>query len=82
MFKTITFEVIGDQRLHCESCEHRVEHALKALPGVGQVRAHAPKQRIDVLFDTAMLEPSAIAERISKAGYQTRVGTGTSDPGN
>ncbi len=82
MLKSITFEVVGDQRLHCESCEHRVEHALKGLPGVGQVRAQARKQRIDVLFDPAVLEPSAIAERISKAGYQTRVGRGTSDSGN
>src|SRR5213593_453499 len=39
MFRSITFEVIGDQRLICEGCEQRVEHALKALPGVGQVRA-------------------------------------------
>ncbi len=80
MFKTISFEVIGEQRLHCESCEHRVESALKTLPGVGKVRAHARKQRIDVLFDAAALEPSAIAERISQVGYETRVGA--SDTGN
>jgi copper chaperone len=78
MFKTITFEVIGDQRLHCETCEQRVERLLKALQGVGQVRAQAHNQRIEVLFDTAALEATAIAERLSKAGYETRVGRSTS----
>jgi copper chaperone len=73
MFKSITFEVIGDQRLVCEGCEQRVQNVLKALPGVGQVHAHASNQRIEVLFDAAKLDPAAIAERISKAGYESRV---------
>lgn len=82
MFKSITFEVIGDQRLHCESCERRVERLLKALPGVGKVRAQAPDQRIEVLFDAAALEPAAIAEHLGKAGYETRIGSPASDSGN
>ena len=79
MFKTITFEVIGDQRLVCEGCEQRVESLLKALQGVGKVRAQARKQRIEVLFDAAVLEPTALAERLAEAGYETRVGSSTSD---
>ena len=73
MFKSVTFEVVGDQRLHCEGCEQRVERLLKAVPGVGQVRAQASNQQIEVLFDTAKLEPNTIAERIGKVGYQTKV---------
>lgn len=72
MFKSITFEVIGDQRLVCAGCEERVEHMLKTLPGVAKVRAQARNQHIDVLFDAAMLDAAAIVERISKAGYQTK----------
>ncbi len=79
MFKSITFEVIGATRLVCESCERRVERLLKALQGVGQVRAHAHNQRIEVLFDAAALEPTAIAERLGKAGYETRVDSSTPD---
>ncbi len=79
MFKSITFEVIGDQRLVCEGCKERVEHVLKALQGVGQVRAQARNQRIEVLFDTVVLDAAAIAERIAKAGYQTKVVSSTSD---
>ena len=75
MTKSITFEVIGDQRLVCEGCEQRIERLLKALAGVRQVRAEAQNQRVEVLFDTAVLEPTAIAERLGEVGYETRVGS-------
>lgn len=79
MFKSVSFEVVGDQRLHCENCERRVERMLKALEGVRQVHAHAGNQQIEVLFDAAALEPTAIAERLTKAGYQTKASGSTSD---
>ena len=75
MFKSVIFEVIGNQRLICDGCERRVEGLLKALQGVTQVRAQARKQSIEVLFDTAELDVRAIAERLNQAGYQTRVGS-------
>jgi len=73
MFKSITFEVIGDQKLVCEGCQERLEHAVKTLQGVGQVRAHARNQRVEVLFDGGVLDANAIEKRIGEAGYQTRV---------
>lgn len=81
MFKSVSFEVVGDQKLHCESCERRVERLLRGLEGVGKVRAQAREQRVEVLYDTAVLEPAAIADRLSTAGYQTRVGGSASDSG-
>ncbi|MBX9625536.1 MAG: heavy-metal-associated domain-containing protein [Gemmataceae bacterium] len=82
MFKSITFEVTGDQRLACEGCEQRVERVLKALPGVGTVRAKAQNQTIQVLYDAAVVDAAAVAERIAKAGYQTRVVSSTSESGS
>jgi copper chaperone len=82
MLKSITFEVVGDQRLTCEGCEQRVERLLTTLQGVRQVRAQARNQRIEVLFDTAVLGAAAIAERVGQAGYQTRVVSSTSGSGN
>ena len=73
MLKTVTFEVTGDQRLNCAACEQRVARLLKTLEGVGQVRAQAATQRIDVLFDARVLQPQTIAERLHEAGYETRV---------
>ena len=74
MLKSVTFEVVGEQQLHCEGCEQRVERMLKALPGVERVRAQARKQRIEVLYDASKQEASAIAEHLGTAGYQTNVG--------
>ncbi len=82
MLKSITFEVVGDQRLTCEGCEQRVERILKTLQGVRQVRAQARNQRIEVLFDAALLEANAITERLGESGYQTRVGSSTSGSGH
>ena len=75
MFKSITFEVIGDQQIVCEGCEQRIERLLRGLRGVGKVRARARNQRVEVLFDTAVLEATAIAKRLGEAGYETRVGS-------
>ncbi len=73
MFKSVTFEVIGDQRLNCEKCERRVARLLTPVQGVQQVRAQALDQRIEVLFDTVVVEAAALAERLGEVGYQTRV---------
>ena len=73
MLKSITLQVIGDHRLVCEGCEERIEAMLKKLEGVNKVRAKARSQRIEVLYDTSMLDPGAIAQRITEAGYQTNV---------
>ena len=72
MLKSITLEVVGNQPLACESCEQRVERMLKGLDGVRQVHAHAENQRVEVLFDTAHVETTAIAERMRKAGYEIK----------
>lgn len=73
MLKSVTFDVVGEQRLHCDACEQRVARLLKTVEGVGEVRAQADRQRIDVLFDAAVLDAKSIAERLSEAGYETKV---------
>ncbi len=79
MFKSVTFEIVGNQRLFCKGCEQRVERLLKALHGVKQVQAQARNQRIEVLFDTAVLEDTAIAQRLAETGYETGIG-GSNSP--
>jgi copper chaperone len=73
MFKSVTFEVIGEQRINCGSCEQRVARLLKTVEGISQVRAQADTQRIDVLFDARVVDPQAIADRLTEAGYTTKV---------
>jgi len=79
VFKSVTFEVVGDQRLVCAGCEQRVERLLKTVQGVRQVRAHAQNQRVEVLFDTAALDVAAIVERLSEAGYESIIGNAISE---
>ncbi len=73
MFKSVTFEVIGEQHLHCEKCEQRVARLLGSLEGVGHVRARALDQRIEVLFDEAVIEVPMLTQRLHDAGYEARV---------
>lgn len=73
MFKSVTFEVTGEQRLNCGKCEQRVARLVGGLQGVRQVRAQAQNQRVDVLFNTEQLEESAIAACLREAGYETQV---------
>lgn len=77
MFKSITFEVVGPQRIACDGCEQRVEKLLKSVEGVDKVRARSKNQRIDVLLDAAVVDASTISERLDKAGYQSRVVSST-----
>ena len=71
MLRSVIFEVTGDQQLHCEGCEQRIERVLKAVQGIRQVRAEASSQRIQVLFETAEIEESAIRNHLRSLGYTT-----------
>ena len=79
MLKSISFEIIGDQRIVCGGCEERIEGLLKNLEGVDKVRAKSSSQRVEVLFDATRLDADTIAARLGNAGYQTRVHSPTAD---
>lgn len=80
MLKSITFEVTGQEQMHCEGCEQRVARLLKQLDGVGQVRAESVNQKIAVLFDAALVTPALMAGRLLEGGYETRVVAAPADP--
>jgi copper chaperone len=69
MLKSVTFQMTGDHRLACEHCERRVEELVGTLPGVKQVSAQANEQRIQVMFETAIVGPDVVAKRLADAGY-------------
>ena len=79
MLKSISFEIIGDQRIVCGGCEERIEGLLKNLEGVDKVRAKSRSQRVEVLFDATRLDAETIAKSLGNAGYQTRISSSTSD---
>jgi copper chaperone len=57
MADTIEFMVTGETKLHCQSCEQRVVHALRRLAGVQDVQASAHTQRVAVTLDPGRVTP-------------------------
>lgn len=68
------FTVTGEQRIHCEGCEQRIDRALKRLPGVLGVEADASSQRMVVEFDAGRVGDEELRERLDLLGYEVEGG--------
>lgn len=64
--ETLTLPVLG---MTCASCQHHVESALSATPGVESARVDLMAHRATVEFDPAQAKPEALVEAIRAAGY-------------
>ncbi len=64
--ESVTLTVVG---MTCASCQHHVESALRATPGVSEVRVDLMAHRARVTFDPAVTEPEALVEAIRQSGY-------------
>lgn len=76
MVNTTEFTVTGEQKIHCEGCEQRIDHALGRLPGVESVEASADSQRVVVEFDPERVGDGELRERLDLLGYEVADGTG------
>jgi copper chaperone CopZ len=74
MTRTTTFTVTGEQKIHCEGCEQRIDRALRRLPGVGSVEASAESQRVVVETDPDRVGPEQVRERLDLLGYEVTGG--------
>lgn len=70
MARTLDFTVIGEETLHCASCEQRVDKALRRVPGVQAVQANSETQRIRVTIDPAELDAEQVREKLRQIGYE------------
>lgn len=70
MARTTTFTVTGEQKIHCEGCEQRIDRALRRLPGVGNVEASAESQRVIVEMDPEQVSPEQVRQRLDLLGYE------------
>jgi copper chaperone len=70
MANTAEFIVTGEQKIHCEGCEQRIDRALRRLPGVLGVDASAQSQRILVEADPEKVSPEEVRERLDLLGYE------------
>ncbi|MGQ0523100.1 MAG: heavy-metal-associated domain-containing protein [Betaproteobacteria bacterium] len=67
--KVLQFEVIGEEKIHCEGCESRISNALRRLPGVEDVQASAETQRVKVTIDSAKVSADEVRARLALIGY-------------
>jgi copper chaperone CopZ len=74
MTRTAEFTVTGDQKIHCEGCEQRIDRALRRLSGVHSVEASAESQRIVVEVDPAQVDTDQVRERLDLLGYEVTGG--------
>jgi copper chaperone CopZ len=70
MAKT-TFKVIGETKLHCASCEQRIDRALQRLDGVRDVKASFQTQEVTVTSDDAKVSPEQVRARLEQLGYES-----------
>jgi Cu+-exporting ATPase len=64
--ETLTLPVVG---MTCASCQHHVEEALRAAPGVLSARVDLMANQAGVVFDPAVATPGSLVEAIRSAGY-------------
>ncbi len=76
MAKTTEFVVTGEQKIHCEGCEQRIDRALRRLPGVEKVEASAESQRVVVKADPDRVGEEKLRERLDLLGYEVTGGGG------
>ncbi|MGE5627167.1 MAG: sulfite exporter TauE/SafE family protein, partial [Solirubrobacterales bacterium] len=68
---SIKKEKIKVYDMTCNSCENRIEKAVKTLPGVINASASFQRQEIVVKYDTELCSLEAIKNSIKSAGYST-----------
>ena len=76
MATTTSFTVTGEQKIHCEGCEQRIDRALRRLAGVQDVEASAQSQRVIVEMDLEQVSPGQVRERLEMLGYEVNGGGG------
>lgn len=72
MVKVQTFTVVGEEKLHCASCEARVGKALKRIPGVRSVAANHQTQKVEVTFASNEASEEVIQNRLEALGYAVK----------
>lgn len=55
--------------ISCAHCQHAIESAVGALPGVDVVRVDIPTKRVDVRYDPAQVQLATIEATLDEEGY-------------
>ncbi|AFZ69282.1 heavy-metal-associated domain-containing protein [Deinococcus peraridilitoris] len=69
MSEKLTFNITGEQTIHCAGCVQRIDTALHRLPGVEKVFANTQTQQVNVTHDPTQATPEDVRERLERMGY-------------
>ncbi len=64
--KTLTLPVVG---MDCASCVATVERNVRKLDGVQNVSVNFASEKLNLVYDEALVSPTEVVERVRKAGY-------------
>jgi mercuric ion binding protein len=67
--KTLTLEVPG---MTCPTCPVTIKKALLKQPGVTAVTVRYEKKQLDVVFDDAKTDPTAIMKSTASVGFPSQ----------
>lgn len=70
MTEILDFKVIGQQTIHCASCEARIDRALQRVPGIEEARASAQTQLVEVSIDPNQIQPEQVQAKLEQLGYE------------
>ncbi len=59
--------------ISCAHCQHAIEGALGALPGVETVRVDIPTKRVAVTYDPAMVGRPVLEAMLDEEGYPVQI---------
>ena len=62
--------VVPLEGVHCASCVARIETSLGSMPGIARVSVNLPSRTAFLTYDTALLDPKMISDRIGDLGYK------------
>jgi len=68
--ETLDFKVIGEQTIHCASCEQRSGNALRRLPGVEHAQASVQTQQVKVTIDPNQVSLQQVRANLEQFDYE------------
>lgn len=68
MVETVQITVV-ESVFDCDSCANTIERVLQKTAGIERVHIEDAVNRVDVVYDPALLEPDEIIQIIDNWGY-------------
>lgn len=68
--ETVTIPVRG---MHCESCQQKIETALRQVPGVSDIQIDLAAETVRMTYDKNKIVLPALVETIQKQGFTPEV---------